>query len=177
MSRLFSPIEVKNLRFANRVVMPPMATDAAEEDGSVSQKNIAYYERMAAAGMGLLVMEHNFVDPQGRVSGRQMSISRFEDVAGHHKLTAAIHERGVPAALQINHSGSNRANPPFATAVGASAVPHPGSQIMPRELATAEIAEIVLAFGRAAGRALEAGYGLVEVHCAHGYLLSSFSRP
>lgn len=177
MSKLFEPISIAGVSFPNRVVMPPMATDMAEADGSVSPRNVAYYRRAAGAGMGLLVIEHNYITVEGKVSGRQMSIARDEDVIGHQALLAAIHEAGVLAALQINHSGSNRMAPLHQSAVGASPVPHPTAQVMPRELDISEIADLVKQFGRAAGRAKTAGYDLIEIHCAHGYLLNQFLSP
>ncbi len=75
MSKLFSPLQVKNLSFANRIVLPPMAGDRAEPDGTISDGLIAYYRQMAGCGMGLLIIEHNFIDPDGKVSARQISPS------------------------------------------------------------------------------------------------------
>jgi 2,4-dienoyl-CoA reductase-like NADH-dependent reductase (Old Yellow Enzyme family) len=127
--------------------------------------------------MGLLVVEHNFVSAEGRASPRQMSIARDDDVEPHRRLLHAARRPGLRLALQISHAGSNRRDLPAGGEVGASAVPHPGSGVIPRELSTAEIAARVAAFGAAAARARAAGYDMVEIHCAHGYLLGQFLSP
>lgn len=177
MSELFSPFEGANVRIPNRVVMPPMATEKSDPAGMISDASVADYRRMARSGMGLLIVEHNFIDESGRVSPRQMSIARDECVAGHRRLVSAIHESGVSAALQINHSGSNRLEPFRSQALGASSVAHPTSGVTPMELDQEGIDAIAGSFGRAAARARQAGYDLVEIHCAHGYLLSQFLSP
>lgn len=177
MSELFSPFEAANVRISNRIVMPPMATEKSDPVGMVSDASVADYRRMARSGMGLLIIEHNFIDESGRVSPRQMSIARDECVPGHRRLASAVHEAGVSIALQINHSGSNRLEPFRSQAFGASSVAHPTSGVTPTELDHRGIAAIVGSFGRAAARARQAGYDLVEIHCAHGYLLSQFLSP
>lgn len=174
---LFSPLQVKHLTFKNRVVLPPMATERSQPDGAVKAESIAYYRDMASRGMGLLIVEHNFIAVDGMASPGQMSIAGERDIAGHEKLSRAIHASGVLAALQINHAGSNRAETCAGSVLGASPVAHPVSGLIPRELDANGIAGIVKAFGLAAGRAQRAGYDLVEIHCAHGYLLSQFLSP
>ena len=177
MNELFSPCVIANIEIPNRIVMPPMATEKSDPVGMISDVSVADYRRMAAAGMGLLIVEHNFIDETGRVSPRQMSIARDECVPAHRRLAAAIHEAGCAVAVQINHAGSNRLEPYNRDALGASAVAHPTSRITPAELDREGIAAIVGSFGRAAVRARTAGYDLVEIHCAHGYLLSQFLSP
>jgi NADPH2 dehydrogenase len=177
MSELFSFFEGANVRISNRIVMPPMATEKSDPVGMISDASVADYRRIARSGMGLLIIEHNFIDESGRVSPRQMSIARDECLPGHRRLVSAIHEAGVTVALQINHSGSNRLDPFRGQALGASSVPHPTSGVTPTELDREGIAAIVDSFGRAASRVRQAGYDLVEIHCAHGYLLSQFLSP
>lgn len=177
MTRIFTPLPVKHLTFKNRIVMPPMATERSQPDGAVKAESIAYYREMAARDMALLIVEHNFIDLDGRVSPGQMSIAGERDVAGHQELSRAIRASGALAALQINHAGSNRMEVYADFSLGASPVSHPVSRLTPRELGQDEISGIVTAFGQAALRGKRAGYDLVEIHSAHGYLLSQFLSP
>lgn len=177
MTKVFTPFPVKHLTFKNRIVMPPMATERSQPDGAVKAESIAYYKEMAARGMALLIVEHNFIDLDGRASPGQMSIARDLDVAGHQELSRAIRASGALAALQISHAGSNRAEAGADLSLGASPVAHPVSQLTPRAIGQDEIAGIVSAFGLAALRGKRAGYDLVEIHSAHGYLLSQFLSP
>ncbi len=177
MSKLFSPLEIKGSEIGNRIVLPPMATERSQPDGAVKPESIAYYGAMAARGMGLLIVEHNFIAPEGRASPGQMSIADDRALAGHRELAGGIRARGVCAALQVSHSGSNRQETVSGECLGPSPVAHPSSRLTPRELSAGEIAGIVAAFGSAAARGKQAGYDMVEIHCAHGYLLGQFLSP
>lgn len=176
MSHLFSPYELKHLRFANRIVLPPMASDQADETGGVTEKILQTYDGLAQTGMGMIILEHHFIDPLGRVSPGQLSMARDGDIPGQKKLVELLRRHGVIAAVQINHSGANR-TAPYTEAIGASAIPHPNSNLTPAELSVKEIADLVDAFGKSAARAEAAGYDLVEIHSAHGFLLSQFLSP
>jgi 2,4-dienoyl-CoA reductase-like NADH-dependent reductase (Old Yellow Enzyme family) len=177
MTDLFSPLKIKNLNFKNRVVLPPMATEKSQPDGLVKTESLAYYQEMAARGMALLIVEHNYVSAQGMVSPGQMSIANDQTLTGHKKLSQAIRGNGALVALQINYAGSNHQETVSGECWGASPVPHPVSQLTPQELSEKQIAEIVIAFGLAAARGKAAGYDLLEIHSAHGYLLSQFLSP
>jgi len=174
---IFTPLQIKHLTFKNRIVMPPMATERSQPNGAVTPESIAYYQEMASRGMALLIVEHNFIDLDGRASPGQMSIANDRDIAGHRKLSRAIRENGALAALQVNHAGSNRMEAYADFSLGASPVAHPVSRLTPRELNIKEIAEIVSSFGKAAARGKKAGYDMVEIHSAHGFLLSQFLSP
>lgn len=177
MPELFSRLQVKNLDFKNRIVLPPMATERSGPDGLVKKESLAYYEEMAGRGMALLIIEHNAVSAQGLVSPGQMSMASERALPGHRRLCRAVHRHGALAALQINYAGSNRQQTISGPCLGASPVPHPVTGITPLEAGEKQIAEIIHAFGMAAARGKEAGYDLVEIHSAHGYLLSQFLSP
>jgi 2,4-dienoyl-CoA reductase-like NADH-dependent reductase (Old Yellow Enzyme family) len=174
---LFTPLRIKDLELKNRIVLPPMATEASGADGAVQAASVDYYGRMAGRGMGLLVVEHNFIAPEGRASPGQMAIAGDPDIDGHRRIVQAIHAAGAKAAVQVSHSGSNRAAAMPGPIVGPSPVVHPTSGLLARELDPGEIAAIVIAFGMAAARGAQAGYDLVEIHAAHGYLLGQFLSP
>ncbi|HSQ34377.1 MAG TPA: NADH:flavin oxidoreductase [Candidatus Binatia bacterium] len=177
MPELFSRLQVKNLDFKNRIVMPPMATERSGPDGLVKEESLAYYEELAGRGMALLIVEHNCVSAQGMVSPGQMSIASGQTLPGHRRLSQAVRRQDALVALQINYAGSNRQETIPGPCLGASPVPHPVTGLTPLEMSEKQIAEIIGAFGSAAARGKEAGYDLVEIHSAHGYLLSQFLSP
>lgn len=174
---IFTPLQVKHLIFKNRIVLPPMATEKSQPDGLIKTESLAYYREMATRGMALLIVEHNYISAQGMASPGQMSIAGDQTLAGHKKLSQTIQENGTLVALQINYAGSNRQETVSGECLGASPVPHPVSYLTPQELSEKQITEIITTFGLAAARGKAAGYDLVEIHSAHGYLLSQFLSP
>ena len=177
---LLSPLTVANLTLRNRIVMPPIWSGRAAPDGSASDGNVAFHAERAEAGCGLVIVEHSFVHPGGRHSATQLGVHRDEMIPGHACIAGAIRDAGAVACLQLAHAGSKGTaavlgHPP----VAPSAVPHAhrDDDELPEALSSARIAEIVTAFGDAAARAREAGYQAVEIHAAHGFLLSQFLSP
>ncbi len=177
MNHLFAELDVAGLRLANRVILPPMATEQADEDGCPNPATTGHYGSLAAAGVALVVVEHSCVAPEGRASPRQMSLATDASVAGHAAIAAAIHAAGALCSAQISHAGSNRRAEVCGRCLGPSAVENPVSHLVPEEMSNGDIIAAVRAFGSAAGRVREAGYDFVEVHCAHGYLLGEFLSP
>jgi 2,4-dienoyl-CoA reductase-like NADH-dependent reductase (Old Yellow Enzyme family)/thioredoxin reductase len=169
---LFSPINIKNMELPNRCVMPPMATNLCNRDLTVSDANIAYLDRRAKGGVGLIITEIVGIHPSGTVG-----IGAYEDrfMAGLEKMADVIHKNGVKAAAQLHHAGReayyqlNKGE-----ALAPSAIPGPVVKIPPKEMTTDDIKMIVAAFGQAALRARQAGFDAVEIHGAHGYLISQF---
>ncbi|MGI6574737.1 MAG: NADH:flavin oxidoreductase [bacterium] len=174
MSRLFSPLQVKGLQLKNRLVMPPLASDLATEDGQVTEKHFQYYLPRAQAGVGLIIIEHTYIEPRGQAKPKQLSISADGFISGLKELAAKIKEAGAEVAIQLAHAGSNST---LGQPVGPSAAPHPVSGIMPAELTKNQLAELVDAYRAAARRAVEAGFSAVEIHGAHAYLLNQFLSP
>jgi len=177
MPRLLDPISIRQLEIPNRLVMPPMANQFATEQGEVTDALVEHY-RQRAPGVGLVIIEHCYVMIEGRLRVNQPGIHNDGLVPGLRKLVDAVHGQGAKIAIQINHAGAKVApDPSLRVPVGPSAVPVPGSDVTPRELSLDEIGEIVVAFGKAAVRAKEAGFDAVEVHGAHGFLNSQFASP
>ncbi|RIE13739.1 oxidoreductase, partial [Candidatus Cryosericum odellii] len=108
MKHLFSELDVAGVRLANRIVLPPMATEQADVEGHPSPATAGYYGSLAATGVALVVVEHSYVAPEGRASPRQMSLASDTDVSGHAAITTAIHAAGALCSAQISHAGSNR---------------------------------------------------------------------
>lgn len=177
--KLLEPASVNGkLWLANRMVMPAMATLLGHVGGAVSEELIRYYRRRAAGGVGLVIVESATVDPSGRAAPRQLAIYEDEFVPGLARLARAIRSEGARAALQLHHAG--RQTSPRLTGgqlVAPSALPCPSVGVTPRELSKEEIAHLVERFGEAARRAKEAGFEMVELHGAHGYLLAQFLSP
>jgi 2,4-dienoyl-CoA reductase-like NADH-dependent reductase (Old Yellow Enzyme family)/thioredoxin reductase len=153
-----------------------MATNLANQDGSVSQALIDYWKARAAGGWGLLIVEFTAIDPGGRVGRCHPVLWDDKYIHGLAKLTAAVHQYGAKIAIQLSHTGRQtmRAILDGIQPVAPSPIPSPLQGEIPRELCPEEIHELVEKFGRAALRAREAGFDAVEIHGAHGYLVAQF---
>lgn len=181
MKLLHEPIKIKNVEISNRLVMPPMATAQSNEDGTVSQCLIDYYDKKSKGGyIGLIILEHSYVSLEGKVSHGQMSISQEKDIEGLKKVVQAIHRNHTKVFAQINHGGSkSRREITGCDSLAPSAVFAPNSKNneLPEEMSYEDIQQVILAFQKAAFRAKQAGFDGVEIHGAHGYLLSQFFSP
>lgn len=178
MARLVDPLNQGRIALANRLVMPPMATQKADESGRVSQAILDYYDDKSHGGMGLIIIEHSYIEPAGRLRDAQPSVADEDTVPGLARLADVIHANGPKAVLQMNHSGAAcRSSITGSKPVAPSAVPLGPDGEMPHELTEDEIAGIVASFARAAGRAKRAGFDGVEIHSAHMYLLNEFYSP
>jgi 2,4-dienoyl-CoA reductase-like NADH-dependent reductase (Old Yellow Enzyme family)/thioredoxin reductase len=176
--KLFEPGLIGSLELKNRLVMPPMATNYATEDGEVTQRQIDYYEERAKGGVGLIIVEFSVVDsPIGKGTMRQIVIDHDRFIPALSKLAAAIKRHGAKAAIQIHHAGRQTSSKITGLQpVAPSPIPLPGGE-PPRELTSDEIAALIVRFAEAADRAKKAGFDGVEIHGAHGYLISEFLSP
>jgi len=175
LSHVLSPLKIKSLELTNRVVMPPMGTNLGNADGTVSAETIAYLKRRAQGGPGLIITEITAVHPLGVVTPNQLGAYDDRFIPGLKQLVAVAHEAGCKTAMQIHHAGRES----FfllneGKAIGPSAVPSIIYRTAPREMTIADIQEAIAAFGAAAARGKETGFDGVEIHCAHGYLLTQF---
>jgi 2,4-dienoyl-CoA reductase-like NADH-dependent reductase (Old Yellow Enzyme family)/thioredoxin reductase len=173
--KLFEPGWIGSLELKNRMVMPPMGTNYALKDGSVTQRQIDYYEERAKGGVGLIILEISCVDsPVGKAAARQIAIDDDRFIPGLSKLAETIRRHGAKTAIQIHHAGRQTSSRLTGhQPVAPSPIPAPGGE-QPRELTTSEIAALVDRFAEAAERAKKAGFDGVEIHGAHGYLVSQF---
>lgn len=179
MSYLLKPLQAGQLAFANRLVMPPMATSKAEPNGRVSQALLEYYAEKSAGGyISLIIIEHSYIKADGKASDQQLSVADDGMIEGLRQLANVIHRNGPKTMMQINHAGSATSEEIIGiTPIAPSPVPHPRRKHMPRELKRREIADVIEAFAKAARRTKEAGFDGVEIHAAHGYLLNQFFSP
>ncbi len=175
---LFSPFRLGNLDLKNRIVMPPMATHFARENGLVNDRHIAYYVARVKGGAGYITFEHTGVLRQGRAFPNMALIDSDEKILPFRKLVVAVHREGGRIVIQINHAGRQTSSSfTGAPIVAPSPIPCPVRKEMPKELTQEEIQEIIAAFAEAARRVKEAGADGVEIHMAHGYLLNQFLSP
>jgi len=172
---LLSPIKIKAMNLPNRIVLPPMGTNLGNSDGTVSEANRAYLRRMAKGGAGLIITEICAVHPSGSAIGSELGVYEDRFIPGLKTLADVAHAAGRKIALQLHHAGRESL---FLLqekkAVAPSAMRSLVFGLTPRELTRDEIQQIIAAFGSAARRAREAGFDAVEVHGAHGYLLTQF---
>ncbi|MFC4776909.1 NADH-dependent flavin oxidoreductase [Paenibacillus sp. GCM10023252] len=177
---LFESYTFKNgLQLGNRIVMAPMTNFAANEDGTVSEPEIAFYTRRCN-GVGMVITACTYVSPSGKGFPGEFAADTDEMIPSLTKLASSIKEQGSKAILQMFHGG--RACPPELVpggdVVSASDVPSGAQgQITPRPLTDAEIQDIIRDFGETTRRAIEAGFDGVEIHGANGYLIQQFYSP
>jgi len=180
MPHLLSPLSFAGLTLRNRIVMPPMWSGQARPDGSVTPPIVEYHRVRAAAGCGLVIVEHSFVHPWGRHSATQIGVHDDAMVEGLSTLASAIKAEGAVACLQLSHAGSrSSAKLTGRTPVAPSATQHPYEPEgdVPEALTPVGILDVIAAFGAAAARGRQAGFDAVEIHAAHGFLLSQFLSP
>jgi len=174
---LLKPIKINKMTVKNRMVMPAMGTLYGNEDNTVSGRLIKYIEARARGGVGLIILEYTAVAPGGRAAVSQLGIWDDRFIDGLREIANVAHRYDVKVGIQLHHAG--RASAPEVCG-SQPAGPSPVAGItreVPKELTGDEINEIVMAFSKAAGRAKAAGYDFVEIHGAHGYLISQFMTP
>lgn len=178
-SPIFEKVTLPNsIILKNKIVMAPMTHSSSNEDGTVSDAELAYYARRSG-GAGMVVTAVTYVTENGKGFAHQFSSTDDSFIPSLTKLASAIKEQGAKAVLQIFHGG--RLCPPDAVggdvvAPSAVASEQPGSP-MPRELSEPEIESIIQDFGEATRRAIAAGFDGVEIHGANGYLIQQFVSP
>ncbi len=187
MTALIDPLKVRNLAMRNRIVLPPMITFLASKTGEATEQLVNHYTRRAR-GPGLVIVEHSYFSKEGQLTsyGRrrekviltQLGIYDDSLVDGLARLVEAVHKFDTPIAIQINHAGRRTNSEGIGMQpVAPSPIPASEDAEIPRELSVDEIKNITKEFGKAAHRALSAGFDAVEIHGAHGHLLNQFLSP
>lgn len=177
---IFEPYQLRGLTLKNRLISAPCERNFANTDGSVTQRYIDFVVERAKGGIGLINIESIYIDPVGRGHIRQLGIYDDKLIPGFKRMTDAVHEHGARIASHLMHCGRETSS--YITGfqpVAPSNVPCSvlaGGDI-PRELTVNEIRRLVEEFGEAARRSIEAGFDLIEIHGAHGYLINQFLSP
>lgn len=179
MVNLIQPLTAGPLSLKNRLIMPPMATSKAEIEGQVSPAILDYYAEKSAGGyLSLVIIEHSFIQPDGKASHNQLSIAEDRMIDGLTQLAQVLHQNGSKTIMQLNHAGSATTEEITGfTPVAPSPVTNPRKGTLPRELTLEDISHLIQSFKNAARRTKAAGFDGVEIHSAHGYLLNQFLSP
>lgn len=180
-TKLFDPAYIGEMKVRNRLVKAATHTGLADQNGYITERQIRFYRDLAIGNVGLIIVGFTYIDNKASKSlDSQISVNSDEYIPGLSRLAATIHENGAKAALQIAHAG----NQVFLTTLPVKAPSRVPWERMyargappPEELTFEEIGETVEAFGDAALRATKAGFDMVEVHGAHGYLITGFLSP
>lgn len=179
MSLLFTPKKIGSIEIKNRFVQSATFTASAKSNGEVSELNIKRHARLAKGGVGLIVKGAVFVHPWGRMGFGQVGIHSNDMIPGLKKLTEAVHNEGGKIVFQLHHAGDMTSRKLIGThpIAPSSFGKDPFYGIKPREMTEEQIREVIDCFGQAAVRAAEAGADGVQIHGAHGYLVSKFLSP
>ncbi|WP_326696239.1 NADH:flavin oxidoreductase/NADH oxidase [Streptomyces sp. NBC_01754] len=197
MSALFEPCTLRSLTIPNRVWMAPMCQYSAESSGpdagTAGDWHFAHYASRAVGGTGLVLVEATAVSPEGRISPGDLGLWNDRQTEAFRRITAFLTARGTVAGIQLGHAGRKasterpwRGGDPIGAddptgegwrPVGPSPLAYDEGHPVPAELTVEEIQEIVTLFADAARRALAAGFQVVEIHGAHGYLIGEFLSP
>lgn len=189
-SALFSPLSIRSIEFRNRLWVSPMCQYSCEDkDGVVGDWHLATLGSFAQGGAGLVMAEATAVVPEGRISPWCPGIWEDDQQEAWKRVVDFIHSQGAKAGIQLAHAGrkastyrewSGSGSVPVEdggwTTVAPSPIAFPG-YAEPNGLSTDEINDVVYAFGQSAARALAAGFDVLEIHAAHGYLIHQFLSP
>jgi len=185
--KLFTPITFRNVELKNRIVMSPMCMYSAEE-GVANDFHFVHYGSRAQGGAGLIVVEATGVEPRGRISDKCLGIWNDEQALALQKIVDFVHENSESKiGIQLAHAGrkgsvSAETNRQMSLEEGwetiaPSPIPFHHSERVPHELSVDEIKTLVEDFRKAAKRAVEVGFDVLEIHGAHGYLIHQFLSP
>lgn len=189
MNHLFDSFKLRRLDFRNRVFMAPMCQYAAH-DGHPADWHLVHYGSRAVGGMGLVMIEATAVTPEGRITPGDLGLWSDEHIPAFARLADFIRAQGAAAGIQLAHAGRKascntpmKGGKPLPANEGGweiaapSALPFDRDFPTPRELDVPALEELLASYAEAAKRSLKAGFQVVEVHMAHGYLLHSFLSP
>jgi 2,4-dienoyl-CoA reductase-like NADH-dependent reductase (Old Yellow Enzyme family) len=189
MSKLLSPLTIKEITFRNRIVISPMCMYSAN-DGFANDWHLVHLGSRATGGAGLIIQEATAVSAEGRISSGDLGLYKEEHIEVLQRITTFIHQHGAIAGVQLAHAGRkascarawdggkqlNKNNGGWTT-FAPSAIPFYPDDEAPQALNKEGIEKIVFDFRIAAQRALKAGYKVIDIHAAHGYLVHQFLSP
>jgi 2,4-dienoyl-CoA reductase-like NADH-dependent reductase (Old Yellow Enzyme family) len=186
---LFIPFQLRSLSFPNRIGVSPMC-EYSSEDGFAADWHLVHLGARAQGGAGLVILEASAVTPEGRISINDLGIWKDEHIPNLQRIAAFLHSQGARAGIQLAHAGRKGGmSSPFTgerlldpseggwQPVAPSPIAFSPTYAVPTPLDQAGIDAVIEAFRLAAIRALKAGFDLVEIHAAHGYLLHEFLSP
>lgn len=172
---MFSPIQIGSVTVPNRFAVPPMGNNFANTDGTLSEKSAAYYGARAKGGYGLITIESTVVYKEAKGGPRKPCLYSDETVDSFRMVADACHKYGAKVSIQLQHAGpeGNSKLTGYPLKAASAIAPSSGREV-PTAISREEIYKLIECYGDAAARAQRAGIDMVEVHCAHGYLVSTF---
>ena len=190
MPHLFAPLRLRDVNFRNRIAVSPMC-QYSSDDGFANDWHLVHLGSRAVGGAGTVIMEATAVEARGRISPADQGIWKDEHIEFLARIARFVAQHGAVPGIQIAHAGRKASTRPPWEGGGAIRPDEPGGWLpvapspmpfrsgdpLPHELSIAEIRQIVEAFAAAACRGLSAGFELLEIHCAHGYLAHEFLSP
>jgi NADPH2 dehydrogenase len=175
-AKLFEPYTLKKVELKNRIVMAPMCMYSSHhEDGKVENWHRTHYTSRAVGGVGLIILEATAVTPQGRISSQDLGIWDDEHIEGLKELVDLMKEQGAKTGIQLAHAGRKAVLE--GDILAPSALPFNDEMKTPVEMTADDVKETVIAFIKGAERAKKAGFDVIEIHGAHGYLINEFLSP
>ena len=189
MSKLLSPLTIRDITFRNRIAISPMCMYSSV-DGYANDWHLVHLGSRAVGGAGLIIQEATAVSPEGRISLGDVGLYKDEHIEMLQRITSFIHQHGAIAGVQLAHAGRKAScarpweggkqikmtNGGWST-VAPSSIPFYSDDDAPQSLDQEGIKKVVSDFRVAAQRALKAGYRLIDIHAAHGYLIHQFLSP
>src|SRR5829696_3651627 len=189
MAKLFEALKIGNIQLKNRIVVSPMC-QYSSEDGFANDWHLVHLGSRAVGGAGLIISEAASVSPEGRITPDDLGIWKDEHIPFLKRITTFIQQNDAVAGIQLAHAGRKASHhSPWKGAyplsedegawqtVGPSAIAYKEGDPAPEALTKEGISQVIDNFKKATERALEAGFQLIEVHAAHGYLLHEFYSP
>lgn len=189
MAHLFTPLAQRGLTLRNRIIVSPMC-QYSSQDGFANDWHLVHLTTRALGGAALVFTEATAVTPEGRISPDDLGIWKDGHIPELRRIAALVQSHGAACGIQLAHAGRKastaspwKGNKPIAPAdggwpvLGPSPIPFADGYPVPHELTLSEIAQTVDAFAAAARRALGAGFQVIEIHAAHGYLIHEFLSP
>lgn len=174
--KLFEPLTLRNVTLRNRIVMSPMCMHSALSGGFVSDFHLVHYGARALGGVGLVFFETLATIENGMIGPGDLGIWSDDHIDGLKRLVQVVQKMGAKAGAQIGHAGRLEGTQAH-TAIAPSAIAFSENTLVPHELTNEEILNIVHSFKAAAKRVRLAGFDILEIHTAHGYLLNEFLSP
>ncbi|HEY9113599.1 MAG TPA: oxidoreductase, partial [Bacteroidales bacterium] len=189
MSKLFSPLQIKGITLKNRIAISPMC-QYSSKDGFANNFHLVHLGSRAIGGSGLIIQEATAVSPEGRITPGDMGLWDGKQIDKLKEIVQFITEYGSVAGIQLAHAGRKAScaipldggkqihqNAGGWETVSASALPFYPDDDAPKAMDAVDIEKVVNDFKQAANRALHAGFKIIEVHAAHGYLVHQFLSP
>lgn len=176
MAKLFESIRIRDMEFKNRIVMPPMCMYSSDDSGLANDWHFIHYATRAIGGTGLIIVEATGVERRGRISDRDLGIWDDAHIVGLAKIVTLCKKYGARVGIQLGHAG-RKCEVEAEEIIAPSPIAYNHRYKVPKEMNKEDINEVINAFKEGARRAHEAGFDLIEIHAAHGYLINEFLSP